>query len=479
MTDAADTIEEEVELTETERLFYDNDMESRYGVDIGFVEKLLDDARARKLRGDMPMGCWHAMFNAMNVKFRSPKSSVLEMVVCHAYGIDRSSPRYTHIGRMKWNQVRDLVASPAGRLVVVPFSAGSQRRVEWLWDGRIPLGALTLIAGEPEVGKTSTATDVMARSSTGRVMPDGTPGRDGMWLYVSSENDMFRTVKPRIVAAGGDVTRISFIKATEIKDKTIERRAFSLEQDIAALDELLTAAAGECVGIVLDPLNEYLGPNVNSWRDGDVLRVLGPLVDLAEKHQVALVGIMHPAKGEASTVLNKILGSKAFTMKARSILFCVEEESIDSQDKARSFLMLNEKNSLAEKAPGLRYHFEIVAPRAVEGDDPAEIAMMRPVPFVSWHEGTVDVRMRDLAEAQRNGRSSTVADCMVWLLPRLSDGPVNSATVMQEGEAMGFGPSPMKTAKKKLGVISRKVSFGSGWTMELPSEKDPNGNFMP
>ena len=369
------------------------------------------------------------------------------------------------------------------RLVIVPFSAGTQRQTQWLWEGRIPLGALTIVCGEPEVGKTTTVIDIMSRSSTGRPMPDGTHGADGMWFYMSSENDPWRTIKPRIVAAGGDVHEIRRIRATEIAGKTVEERAFELERDIAALSEAIDKGSTDeaCIGVTLDPLNEYLGPNVNSWRDGDVLRVLGPLVDLAERHQVAVIGIMHPAKGEASTVLNKILGSKAFTMKARSVIFCVEDErGAEGTGGRPQYLMLNEKNSLAAKAPGLIYHFENVAPRADRGDDPAEIAKMEPVPVVRWHQGTVAVRMRDLAEDRRAGRSSGVADCMSWLVERLRQGGGDARTIEDEAKQMGFGPSTMRAARKKLGVISKKSGFGGGWQLELDiGGVDEDGHVKP
>jgi hypothetical protein len=46
-----------------------------------------------------------------------------------------------------------------------------EESVEWLWEGRIPLGKLTVIDGDPGTGKSALTTDLAARVSTGREMP--------------------------------------------------------------------------------------------------------------------------------------------------------------------------------------------------------------------------------------------------------------------------------------------------------------------
>src|SRR5687768_5062079 len=45
--------------------------------------------------------------------------------------------------------------------------------VEWLWDGRIPLGKITNLDGDPGKGKSVAMMDITARMTTGRPMPDG------------------------------------------------------------------------------------------------------------------------------------------------------------------------------------------------------------------------------------------------------------------------------------------------------------------
>ena len=48
--------------------------------------------------------------------------------------------------------------------------------VRWLWPGRIPLGKLTVVDGDPGQGKSTMMLDLAARVSRGRAMPDGASG---------------------------------------------------------------------------------------------------------------------------------------------------------------------------------------------------------------------------------------------------------------------------------------------------------------
>ena len=50
------------------------------------------------------------------------------------------------------------------------------QEVHWLWHKRIPLGKITLLDGDPGMGKSMLALSLAASVSSGRPMPAGTPG---------------------------------------------------------------------------------------------------------------------------------------------------------------------------------------------------------------------------------------------------------------------------------------------------------------
>ena len=88
--------------------------------------------------------------------------------------------------------------------------------LRWLWPRRIPLGKLTLIAGDPGLGKSLVTIDIAARVSKGSGFPDGAPCEPGDVIILSAEDDAEDTIRPRLDAAGADVSRIHLLEAVRV-----------------------------------------------------------------------------------------------------------------------------------------------------------------------------------------------------------------------------------------------------------------------
>src|SRR2546425_757932 len=92
------------------------------------------------------------------------------------------------------------------------------QQVDWLWQRRIPLGKITILDGDPGLGKSLLAINIAACITTGRSMPDGTPGRQGSVILIAPEDGAEDTIKPRMEAAGGDPSRVLLLDAVEDLD---------------------------------------------------------------------------------------------------------------------------------------------------------------------------------------------------------------------------------------------------------------------
>ena len=97
--------------------------------------------------------------------------------------------------------------------LMAPYSRRSEiHQIEWLWQGRIPLGKITILEGDPGVGKSLIALNIAACVSAGHPMPDGTPGIEGGVILIAPEDGAADTIKPRLEAVGGDLNTSASVR---------------------------------------------------------------------------------------------------------------------------------------------------------------------------------------------------------------------------------------------------------------------------
>ena len=223
--------------------------------------------------------------------------------------------------------------------------------VQWLWERRIPLGKITILDGDPGVGKSLIATHIAACVSTGRPMPDGTPGKQGGVVLIAPEDGAEDTLKPRLEAAGGNPSHVLLLNTVEGWDEKkvqIGERPFSLSHDLEILEEDIKRV--QALLVIFDPLMAVLGHNVDSSRDQDVREVFTPLAQIAERTGCAMLIIRHLNKGSADNPLYRGAGSIGIIAAARMGLI-VAPHPDDEQQR----ILATTKNNLSKLASNLTY----------------------------------------------------------------------------------------------------------------------------
>jgi archaellum biogenesis ATPase FlaH len=240
-----------------------------------------------------------------------------------------------------------LIIEPPG----VKLSEVKTQQIDWLWQRRIPLGKITILDGDPGMGKSLLAINIAACVSTGRPMPDDTPGRQGSIILIAPEDSAEDTIKPRMEAAGGDPSKVFLINTIEDFDEKrlgIYARTFSLSRDLDDLEREIKRT--NAILVVLDPLMAILGRNIDSSRDQDVREVFTPLAQLAERNGCAILIIRHLNKGTSDKVLYRGAGSIGIIAAARTALL-VAHDPDDEQKR----VFATSKNNLSKLAPNLNY----------------------------------------------------------------------------------------------------------------------------
>jgi putative DNA primase/helicase len=268
-------------------------------------------------------------------------------------------------------------------------------------------------------------------------------------VLVAGEDDPHDTIRPRLDAHGADADRVHLLRAvTRIgRNGAPSEAAFTLA-DLAALDATLAQVA-DCALVVVDPIGSFMGSGVDAHRDNEVRGVLGPLAALAQRSDAAVLLVAHQRKGAASHADDLVLGSRAFTGIARSVLHLM----IDPEDDQRR-LLLPGKSNLSSPAAGLAFTIGGNPPR-IDWD---------PDPVAMTADGVLAAQLN--TDGGRTGRTER-DDAAAWLRDYLADGPKLAREVLTESKAAGFSKRTIDRAKTVAGVRTRKEAFGGGWLWEF------------
>ena len=199
------------------------------------------------------------------------------------------------------------------RAIATYVASVDRQQLEWLWPGRIPLGKLTLMCGDPGLGKSFVTLDMAARVSTGDPWPDTSLLRQpaGGVVLFNAEDDLADTIAPRLDRMGADDKRIVAIEGVAVQS---QQRHFSLEIDLPRLEEVLDDNPDARL-VVIDPVSAYCG-SVDSHKNADVRGLLAPLANLASRRRVAIVCVTHLSKSGGNKAVYRAMGSLAFAAAA-------------------------------------------------------------------------------------------------------------------------------------------------------------------
>ncbi len=328
------------------------------------------------------------------------------------------------------------------RPVLVRLSTVTPRPLEWLWPDRLPLGKLSLLAGDPGLGKSYLTLYLAAQVSRGRAWPDDTtgwPGIPGSVVLLSAEDDAADTMQPRLVAHAADLEKIIAIQAVVYSDEAAAPYRFSLSTHLPALEEAI-AYAGDTRLVIIDPISAYLG-KTDSHKNADVRALLAPLATIASKHRVAIVAVSHLNKSDSTPAIYRTMGSLAFTAAARAV-WLVSKDPHNSERR----LLTPAKANLARDVGGLAFSIQ-------DGK-------------VVFESGTLDLTSDEALAKPDAGPKQDRCEAKAFLLSRLEAGPCPSSGVMEAARNSGFSSATIRRAKEELGIASFQQL--DRWFWKLP-----------
>jgi hypothetical protein len=333
--------------------------------------------------------------------------------------------------------------------VVRVMATVQTRRVAWLWRDWIPRGAITVLDGDPGLGKSTLTLDLAARVSRGWMMPpDGGEScaqetePAGVLLF-SAEDDPETTIRPRLDAAGADANRVLLMECVR---KGEDDRPAVLPTDLDLLDRLIQSHDIRLV--VVDPFMAYLDDSFDSHKDQQIRRALRQIATMAQRTGVAVLIVRHLNKLNGAPALYRGGGSIGIIGAARSALIVGR----DPEERSRHILAVTKKN-LGPLPDSLAYQLDTVT---------------EDISRVGWL-GRSDLHAEDILwhdQGRKPERPDTaLQEAVNFLRQLLATGPVLASTGIREATRAGIAPRTLTRARQELGVVAGQLGTGWVWRM--------------
>ena len=322
--------------------------------------------------------------------------------------------------------------APTKSFELVSFQDIPEEQIEYLWYPYIPLGTITLLVGDPGIGKSYIALKLASIISKGEKFPFDFNNKSielqpSNVIVQNGEDSKTTTIRYRLSKLEADISKIWFIKEKDL--------AFKLD-NIDTLEKYLYEKHPKL--IVIDPITQFLPQKISMDRANEVRTSLSPLAELAARYKCTFLLIAHKNKNTKTDGIYRVLGSIDFVGICRSMLTATK---IDGKTYLKQ-----EKNSTGEFGKTIEYE--------INEDG---------LTFIKQVDNTVNNYeiLKPIEEAKQ------------FILEQLKNGEVSSSDIRNLAYSEGISKNTLDRAKKELGVGSQKRVSEDGtvyWVWKINME---------
>lgn len=324
---------------------------------------------------------------------------------------------------------------------IITLNAVEVQKSDWLWYPYIPLGKITLLSADPGTGKTFLCLYLAAKTSTGGMFfGDTTERAPANVLYQTAEDGIADTIKPRLVPMNPDFSRIGLIDEREqglcLSDKRIEDTMRDFKPKL----------------MIFDPLQAYLGADVDMHRANEVRPILAQISRLAEEYKCAVILVMHMSKMSQSKALYRGLGSIDIPAVARSMLIIGK-----NPENHERRILCHEKSSLAMHGESIEFSI-----------NPEHGGVV----FHGFSPFSAD-DILNVKKGERDKPSVTLDEAVLALGELMGDDQAAKLDDIKElQKKYGFSKGTLYNAKDELGLKSVQMGFCPKTTWWLGPDVD-------
>lgn len=323
-------------------------------------------------------------------------------------------------------QLRNEKRKNSSLISLVSLDEVKTEVVEWLWYPYIPFGKVTIIEGDPGLGKSWLTMSLAHAVASGTKLPCNPAGtHKGKVIIMSAEDGLSDTIKPRLESLGDKGVNILAIPEPVNITPAVEKALLEL---LKGIDPKL---------IIIDPLVAYMGGNIDLHKANETRSVMTRIARIAEETHAAVVCVRHLSKGAKDKAIYRGIGSIDLTAAARSCLAVGRNPEEPNEGR----IICHIKSNLAPLGQPMSYYL-----RPGNKKQPFE-----------WGE-QVMVDVNAVLNQEPTTAKGQIQEAEEFLTEYLSQGEKSTTEIKREAESKGITWDFIKKAKKslKISVITKE-----------------------
>ena len=325
---------------------------------------------------------------------------------------------------------------------LISLASIEARPVRWLWRNYIPTGMLSMLSGDPGTGKSYLALALAANLTTGR-LGDGTKTEPTAAIYMSVENPLAETVRPRFDALGGDARLFYALTAKLIPGEDgLQRTSIGLS-DIDILRNAIDQTRAQL--LIVDPVQSFLGAGIDLHRSNETRPIMDGLGRLADETGCAILILRHLNKQSGGKAIHRGLGSIDLSGAVRSEMLV---GALPDDPETRAMIHVKSNVGALGRAQGFR----------IDADG-----------SFAW-TGESKITAADMLTSPSNPGDHKLIAAVDWLRALLTPGPLLQRKVQEAAEQEGYSYRTLRRAKLSLKIESFREGVKTGWFWRLPAD---------
>jgi len=329
---------------------------------------------------------------------------------------------------------------PRQRFFFTPIKDIKKEKIKWLWYPYLARKEVSILEGDPGLGKSYLAMMVAGAIASGQKLPSPMKGAkigEGPVVYFDIENNAGSVTKVRLSYNGYD----------DLDNYYPVEQAFSIDDEDAIEEIYEHLEVIKPVLVVFDTLNTYIG-RADTHKASESTQAMNIFKQIARDFNCAVLVLRHLTKG-SGPAMYRGQGSIAFSGSVRMVMQ-VGVHPEDSETK----VMAQVKNNIAPKADGLCFN--------IEGRPKGESEFI----WGEYTELTAEMIMDASHKARTEGnKGSHVQDAMEFLEAQIKGSAVEVSKLLRMGEKRGVTAKMIERAASKMNVKKKHKKGIEYWEL--------------